>query len=380
MAAAVADRRPGRHRLRIGLIGAGDMSRYHIAAWRKIPDVDVVAICALHLERAASRAAEFGIAAAYEGARAMLDAEDLDAVDIATWRETHVELTLLAAERGVHVLCQKPLAPSLGEATDLARAVDGRIRLMVHENRRFAPHFRTIRRWIDEGKVGQIRQVVMTTWRSSLIAGPDGRRPSVERASYFGWEPRLMIGEALIHQLDVLRYLLGPLRVVAARTARTEPDLPGETLATILLETEEGRAPVVLAGSYVAPGLGGGGNRPGSPPLPAKRPDSGETTALGASTTDRLEILGSVSSLQMTDAALELHGGHDDRVSVDYASTYQACFDAAAAHFVERLRSGEPFETSPDDNLETLRLVEDAYAMAEPGAVIFNRTRGTVPR
>jgi len=343
--------RPEGHGLRVGLIGAGDMSRYHLRAWQKLPDVEVVAISALHLERAQARAAEFGIPAAYAGAREMLDGERLDAVDIATWRETHAELTLLAADRGIDVLCQKPLAPTFAEAEELAKAVHGRVRLMVHENRRFAPHFRTIRRWIDAGRIGEVRQVVMTTWRSSLIADPDGRRPAVERAAYFGRERRLMIGEALIHQLDVLRYLLGPLKVVAARTARTEPDLPGETLATILLETVPGGAPVVLGGSFVAPGFGGPRTNPARP--------------VGASTTDRLEILGSVSSLVMGGDALELRGGETDHEAVDGADAYQACFDAAIAHFVACLRSGEPFETDPADNLETLRLVEHAYALAQ---------------
>jgi predicted dehydrogenase len=336
--------------LRVGLIGAGDMSRYHLRAWQRRPDVDVVSISARHLDRAQARAAEFDIPAAYASAEAMLDAERLDAVDINTLRDSHAQLTLLAADRGVDVLCQKPLAPSYEEAAALARAVDGRIRLMVHENRRFAPHFRAIRQWLDAGRVGDVRQVVMTTWRSSLLPGMDGRRPAIERAAYFATEPRLMIGEALIHQLDVLRYLLGPLRVVAARTARTEPDLPGETLATLLLETVPGGAPVVLGGSFVAHGFGGAAAGPGRP--------------VGASTTDRLEVLGSRSSLVMTDDALELRGGETERVPVDYAAAYQVCFDAAIAHFVERVRTGEPFETAPSDNLETLRLVEDAYAAA----------------
>ena len=65
-------------------------------------------------------------------AAAMFAAEKLDAVDIATWRETHVELTRLAAAHRVHVLCQKPLAPTLAEAESLAAEVAGRIRLMVH--------------------------------------------------------------------------------------------------------------------------------------------------------------------------------------------------------------------------------------------------------
>ncbi|HEY2795338.1 MAG TPA: Gfo/Idh/MocA family oxidoreductase [Micromonosporaceae bacterium] len=334
--------------LRIGLIGAGDISQYHLAAWSRVPDARVVAVCDRDLDRARQRADQFGIDAVFADAGSMFAASELDAVDIATWRETHAELVLLAAEHGVHVLCQKPLAPTLAEAVELTDAVAGRIRLMVHENRRFAPHFRQVRKWLVEGRVGPVRQSVMTTYRSSLRKGPDGVRLSVARAAYFGRERRLMIGEALIHHLDVLRFLLGPLRVVAARTLHTEPDLPGETVATILLETVPDGAPVVLAGSYVAPGFGG----------------TNTSASLGAQTSDRLELSGELSSITMTDDRLALRGAYAEDAPVDYAATYQRCFDEAIAHFVRQLRSGEPFETSPEDNLQTLALVEDSYRLA----------------
>jgi D-apiose dehydrogenase len=343
--------------LRVGLIGAGDISQYHLRAWARLGgDAAVVAVCDRDGDRAKARAAEFGIAASYADADAMLDNEELDAVDIATTRETHVPLCLLAADHGLAILCQKPLAPSLAEAESLVDAIADSVRLMVHENRRFAPHFRVIREWIADGRIGAVRQVVMTTYRGSLIAGPDGRRPGVERAAYYATEPRLLIGEALIHQLDVLRFLLGPLQVVAARSLHTEPDLPGETVASLLLETS-GRAQVTLAGSYVAPGYAGG-------PAPAGAASSG--AALGAQTSDRLEIAGSVASIVMAGETLELRGpAEHEALPVDFAATYQTCFDEAIAHFVRCLSSGEPFETEPADNLETLRLVDAAYRSAD---------------
>jgi D-apiose dehydrogenase len=331
------------------LVGAGDISRYHLAAWKRLPGVEVTAICDRDAARAAKRAADAGVAAVYQDAAEMFANEKLDAVDVATTRETHVPLCLLAADHGVDVLCQKPLAPSLAEARSLVERIDGRIRLMVHENRRFAPHFQTIRGWLDTGMVGPVRQVVMTTYRSSLIRSSNGSRPAVDRAAYYATEPRLLIGEALIHQLDVLRFLLGPLGVVAARELHTEPDLAGETVASLLLEVRESGAPVVLAGSYVSPGFAGSG-APG--------------TALGAQTADRLEIAGTQSSVVMNDSALELRGAYIRTEPVDYGASYQHCFDAAIAHFVERLRSGEPFDTAPEDNLQTLELVETAYRLA----------------
>jgi predicted dehydrogenase len=151
-------------------------------------------------------------------------------------------------------------------------------------------------------------------------------------------EPRLMIAETLIHQLDVLRFLLGDLAMVAARTLHTEPDMPGETLATLMLETPAG-APVVLAGSFVAPGF-------------------------GVVVSDRLEIIGTHASVVLDNSGIELRGATTERVAVDYTAAYQACFDAGIAHFTGQLLSDRPFETSPEDNLQTLKLVEDAYALA----------------
>jgi predicted dehydrogenase len=336
---------------RIGLIGAGHISWYHLQAWAKVADAQVVAVCDIDPARAASRAAEFGIDGVFGDAAEMLDAVPLDAVDIATWRATHADLIRLAAAHGLGVLCQKPLAPTLDEAAGVAAEVDGRIRLMVHENRRFAPHFRQIRAWVDDGRIGAVRQVVMTRNRTSHMKAADGTRPSVARAAHFGFEERLLIAGALTHQIDVLRYLLGPLSMVAARSLYTEPDLPGETVATLLLETADG-APVVIAGNAVAPGFADSPSPVGA--------NAGEVSG------ERLVIAGSVGTVVMDEGVLELRGDRPERVTIDPLTSYQACFDGAIAHFIACLDSGRPFDTAPDDNLLTLALVEDAYRLARP--------------
>ena len=99
-------------------------------------------------ERAAARAAAFGIPAAYASAEQMLAENAFDALDVMTWRDGHVAMVRLAARDGIACLRQKPLAPTLAEAEALVEEVAGRIRLMVHENRRFAPHFRAIAGWL----------------------------------------------------------------------------------------------------------------------------------------------------------------------------------------------------------------------------------------
>src|SRR5262245_29379893 len=130
--------------LRVALAGAGMISRHHLIAWSRRSDAKVTAICDPDRGRAAERAAAFGIPAVHESLEALLASETVDAVDIASPRETHAPLVLLAAEHGLPVLCQKPLTPTLTEGIALVGAHAGRARLMVHENWRFRPWYRQI--------------------------------------------------------------------------------------------------------------------------------------------------------------------------------------------------------------------------------------------
>jgi predicted dehydrogenase len=326
-------------RLRIALAGAGAISHYHLIAWSHEPRVEVVAVCDPDVARARTRAAEAGGAGAYQRLEDALADGDIDAVDIASPRATHAELVGLAVSQGKAVLCQKPLARTLAEAETLAGRVAGRARVMVHENWRFRPWYRRAREWLDLGLLGAVQQVDMAMLSSGMLPDESGNRPLLVRQPYMLTERRLMIADVLIHHLDVLRWLFGPLRVLAARTANTLPDLVvGETLAAIVLETRDG-APVTLRGSMVAQGT------------PVR-------------TEDRLDALGATAALRLEGTGLSLSGGEERRESFDFAASYQESFDAAIRHFVDRLMDGRPFETEIADNLETLRLVEDAYAAA----------------
>jgi predicted dehydrogenase len=322
--------------LKVALAGAGMISWYHLVGWRNLGErVRVVAVCDPDASRAARRAEEFSIPHVYRDADAMFAAEAIDAVDVATPRETHAAWVEAAAERGIDVLCQKPMTPTLAESEALVRRVAGKSRLMAHENWRFRPWYRELKRWMVAGELGDLVLARMATMTSGLLPDASGRRPLIEREPYTQHEERLMIAEVLIHHLDVMRFLCGELRVVAARGARTVPDVVGETVAAIFLETASG-APIEVAGTLVAAGY------------PARPPDS-------------LEVIGSKASATFADSVLRLHGATPRSERYDSALGYQASFDGVIAHFVDCLETGASFETDPADNLETLRLVEHAY-------------------
>jgi len=325
--------------LRIGLIGAGMVSRHHLIAWADIPDwARVVAIADPSRENAARRADEFSITQIYADADAMFAATELDAVDIAAPRQFHAALVRLAAKRGLAVLCQKPLAPDLQQAIELAAAVKNQTRLMVHENWRFRGYYRDAAAWLREGRIGDVRQAQLTLLTSGVLPGADGLRPALERQPFMRGEKRMLVAEVLIHHLDTLRMLLGPLRVTAAGLSRTYSEMAGEDGAVIQMQAESGGTVTVFA-SFAAHGF------------PAVQ-------------VDRLDILGATGSIRLDGPHLVCSGCAPAEKHYDLAVEYQGSYNRTIAHFVQSLRDNTPFETAPEDNIETLRLVEDCYRLS----------------
>src|SRR3954471_19484257 len=110
--------------LRAALIGCGHISARHIPAWQATPDAELVAVCDLNRARAEARARQFGIERVYTDVDTMIAAEALDCIDIATHDVTHTALVKQAASHGLHVLCQKPLAPTMAEARAMVAHAD----------------------------------------------------------------------------------------------------------------------------------------------------------------------------------------------------------------------------------------------------------------
>jgi predicted dehydrogenase len=325
--------------LRVGLIGAGMVSRHHLIAWAELADqARVVAVADPSEANAARRADEFGIPALFHHAEAMLAEAKLDAVDIAAPRAIHAAMVRLAAEKGLPVLCQKPLGVNLAEAEQLATEVRDQTRLMVHENWRFRGYYRDAASWLRDKRIGNVKQAQLTLLTSGFLPGADGLRPALERQPFMRDEKRLLVAEVLIHHLDTLRMLLGPLQVTSAGLSRSCADLAGEDGAVIQLVAYDG-ANVTVFASFAADGF------------PAVQ-------------IDRLDVLGDKGSIRLNGPLLTCSGDHPEERHYDLAVEYQGAYNRTIAHFVQSLRDGTPFETAPEDNLETLKLVEDCYLLS----------------
>lgn len=325
-------------KLRVALIGCGLISLYHLRAW-KAAGAEVVAVCDTDRSRAEARAKEFDVPRVYGNAIDMFTQGGFDAVDIAASVEAHAPMARLAASAGVHIMVQKPMCATVAEARALIADIGDRVRFMVHENYRFRPHYMIVRRWVDEGRIGRIRHVAISCRGSGLCEREDAVPFLIERQPYLKWFNRNLVFETMIHHLDVLRCLVGPLRVVAARLGRLAEGLPGEDTAAILMEGEHGLI-ATADGSLCAPGY---------PQLHG----------------DRLEVIGTLGTIAMELNRIYLVGREDETVEeVDLLGRYQECFDTAIRAFMTGLSDDAPFETDRLDNLQTLELMESVYRTA----------------
>jgi predicted dehydrogenase len=331
-------------------IGAGYFAQYHYAAWARIPEVSLVAIADPVEARATKAAADFGVPRACTDWRAMLETERPDFVDVITPPETHEEICVEAAARGIHVICQKPLAPTIQASRRLIDRMEASgVRFLVHENFRWQPWYRAIKRIQQDGAIGAFTHLAF------LMRMGDGWGPSAYllRQPYFRDYPRLLIHETGVHFIDTFRFLLGEVTSVYARLRRLNPDIAGEDVGLLCLTFENGATAVWDASRYTE-----------------------AETSSPRYTFGQLRIDGMAGHLTLdTEGTLRVKAlGQPGRdVAYDHRRTGFAgdCVFALQRHFVEAVSSGAPFESSGRDYLRTLEIVEAAYRSHDTGTVVF---------
>lgn len=193
---------------RVGLVGAGYIAEYHVAALRRLPDVELVGVTDLDAERARAFAGRFGTRA-FPSLEALREA-GADVIHVLTPPDSHAAVAIAALELGCHVLVEKPLATSV-EDCERVRAVAERKGLLASVNHSllFDPHVVRALEAVRSGKLGQV--VSVDVLRSSTYppfrGGP--LPPQYRSAGY----PFRDLG---VHALYLLQAFLGPVEDVAA--------------------------------------------------------------------------------------------------------------------------------------------------------------------
>ena len=150
-------------KLRAGIIGCGDIARNHVAGYLASGRFRVVALADLNDEAMDELDAAFQLSAAhYRDALEMLDREALDVVSLCTWHTGHAPWTIAAAARRPKaILCEKPMAESLGRAEEMLVACRrNKVRLVIGYQRRFLPSFVLAHDLIAQGAIGTVELIV----------------------------------------------------------------------------------------------------------------------------------------------------------------------------------------------------------------------------
>lgn len=205
----------------VAIIGAGEISKRHLNAYKTIPGVSVVAICDANPEIAKTRAAEFGIPKYCTDYKEILQDASIDAVNIVTPTFTHNQIVVDSLNSGKHVLCEKPPAMTYEEALANEEAAKKAGKLLMYGMvARFNKVNVFLKDYIDSGKIGEIYYAEAARLAKCDTIGGWFRDKS--KAGGGG------LMDAAIHQLDGIMYFMGYPKVKSVRgfTTYVNKELP----------------------------------------------------------------------------------------------------------------------------------------------------------
>ena len=231
--------------MRVGVIGLG-MGRHHAASFAANPHCELAALADPDPARLKECGDKFNVTKRYAEAEAMLKAEKLDIVSIATPNKYHKPLTLAAFQSGAHVLCEKPMALNAGEAREmLAAAKQAKRRLMINFSYRFTPQSWALKKEVEDGILGDV-YFARTQWLRRR--GMPGFGGWFGQKALSGGGPLIDLG---VHRLDLALWLMGypqPVWVLGstydhlarAKAAQEQKAFDVEDLAVGLVKFDNG--------------------------------------------------------------------------------------------------------------------------------------------
>lgn len=319
--------------LKVGLIGAGGISRVHADAWRALGAQGYVT----SLAGAEEIAEEYGFELVTD-----VDAliELVDIVDIVTPSSTHADFALRAIRRGRDVICEKPLAATAEAAREVAQAAaDAGVRLFPAHVVRYMGEYAQIKAGIEAGRIG------------TLAVQRFSRAGSAPQTPWFFSERAGggVIRDLMIHDIDQAVWFAGPVAsVYAVQNPPTVDDrVPAPVTAHVVLTHRNGVISHLHA-SWVAPGM----------PF--------RTSVEAAGSEGRLRYDSAEDNALRTDAVVP----EGDTDYLPPMSPEESPYYAEIADFVAALRDGREARVSPADGIEAVAVAEAAYASIAGGAPV----------
>lgn len=238
--------------VRTGLIGCGKVGQIHASALESLAEANVVAVCDSQGARAEQFAARLG-ARPYTGFREMLKHAGAEAVVIGTPHPLHAEPAIAAAEAGVHVLVEKPMAARLEDCDAMLAAArkHGTLLSVISQRRWYEPVLR-MRGAIDAGKIGAPALGVfsMFSWRDRSYYQSDPWRGK------WATEGGGVLVNQSPHHLDLLQWFLGDIEEISGYWANlNHPEIEVDDTAVATIRFRGGRLGSIVTSVSQRPGL-----------------------------------------------------------------------------------------------------------------------------
>ena len=325
-------------KVRIGLIGAGDIAGAHVAGYRRNPGtVEFAAIADPMRANAEKRRGDDEGVRIYADYREMIAAGGLDAVDICLPHHLHADAVIAAADVGLHVLCEKPLCLSLDEAAAITAAVERNgVTVMCAHNQLFLPAVAAAKALVETGALGSVFEVRTTdSFYNDFTVESMGWRAQAATAG--GGE----LIDTGYHPLYLLQHLAGgtPVEVAAMLSRHRLEFMEGEDSAQVLVRYDNGVVGHVTTSWAYEPAVG----------------------------TEKFSLVGEKGSLSSDGTTLISRVRGEEPVTTTFEPVHE--FAAEVAHFAECILEGRrPIQTHVE-GIDVLGVILAAYESATTGAI-----------
>ncbi|MBR6556811.1 MAG: Gfo/Idh/MocA family oxidoreductase [Clostridia bacterium] len=345
-------------KIRIGIIGVGNIAESHIKGYKALPNVELYAFCDIDEAKLKMKGEKHGVTRLFTDMNEMLALPEIDAVSVCTWNAAHAPCTIAALNAGKHVLCEKPMATTVEEAEEMKAAAEkaGKL-LMIGFVRRFGNDCAVVKDFVDNGFFGELYYAKCNYLRRNGC--PGGWFSNKELS---GGGPLIDLG---VHVIDLVRYLFGnpkPISVYGATfdKLKNRPDCKDrsgyfegkdmthgvydvEDLATALIRFDNG-AVLQVECSFT---------------LNLKK---GEGT---------IQLFGSKAGAKL-DPELEIFtetNGYMSNVQLDRSTglSFANLFENEIAHFVNCVDTGAPCRNPAEDGVQMMRILSAIYESAKTG-------------
>ncbi len=219
-------------KIKFAMFGTGFWANFQLPGWLELENIECVALYNRTLSKAESLAEKHGIKRCYDDPAKLLENEELDFVDILTDVDSHLKFTKMAAEKGLDVVCQKPMTPNYKDAKDLVRICkENNVRLFINENFRWQAPIRKVKEIVGSGQIGDVFKGRITFCSAF---------PVFDNQPFLAELDQFILTDIGSHIFDICRFLMGDAKTIHCEIQTINPKIVGEDVANALMKMKSG--------------------------------------------------------------------------------------------------------------------------------------------